>query len=146
MPIKFYSKTQENAYLSNFSPHGFEIDGLYWPTVEHYFQAMKFPTHPDYQEKIRQAKSPAQAKTLGRSRAIPIRPDWDAVKDDIMRQAVAAKFSTHAALKTELIETGTETLIEDAPMDYYWGAGRTGTGKNRLGEILMETREGYQTE
>lgn len=118
MPIKFYSKTQENAYLSNFSPHGFVLDGLYWPTVEHYFQAMKFPSHPDYQEKIRQAKSPGQAKTLGRSRAITIRPDWDAVKDDIMRRAVQAKFDTHSALKTELIETGQETLIEDAPTDY----------------------------
>jgi N-glycosidase YbiA len=146
MPIKFYSKTQENAYLSNFSPHGFVLEELYWPTVEHYFQAMKFPTRPDYQEKIRQAKSPAQAKTLGRSRAIPIRPDWDTVKDDIMRRAVQAKFDTHRALKTELIATENETLIEDAPTDYYWGAGRTGTGKNRLGEILMETREGYNTE
>ena len=145
MPIKFYSKTQENAYLSNFSPHGFEINGLYWPTVEHYFQAMKFPTHPEYQEKIRMAKSPAQAKTLGRTRAIPIRPDWDSVKDDIMRYAVQAKFDTHQRLRTELIATQTETLIEDAPTDYYWGAGRTGTGKNRLGEILMETREGYRS-
>lgn len=145
MPLKFYSKTQENAYLSNFSPHGFVINGLYWPTVEHYFQAMKFPDNPEYQEKIRLAKSPGQAKTLGRTRAISIRPDWEQVKDDIMRQAVKAKFDTHPPLKTDLIETGSEELIEDAPTDYYWGAGRTGTGKNRLGEILMETREGYNT-
>lgn len=144
MPIKFYSKTQENAYLSNFSPHGFVLDGLFWPTVEHYFQAMKFPDHPEHQEKIRLALSPAQAKTLGRSRAVPLRPDWDAVKEAIMRRAVQAKFDTHPTLRTELMETGDESLIEDAPTDYYWGSGRTGSGKNRLGTILMETRESYR--
>jgi predicted NAD-dependent protein-ADP-ribosyltransferase YbiA (DUF1768 family) len=34
-PIYFYSKTVEYFELSNFSPHGFELDGAYWPTVEH---------------------------------------------------------------------------------------------------------------
>ena len=145
MPIKFYSKTQAYPSLSNFSSHGFTLEGVYWPTVEHYFQAMKFPDNPEYQEKIRLAKSPAQAKTLGRSRAVPIRPDWDEVKDDFIRRAVQAKFDTHQRLKSELVQTGEEELIEDAPTDYYWGAGRTGTGKNRLGEILMETRSAYQT-
>lgn len=140
MPIKFYSKTQAHAYLSNFSPHG-----AYWPTVEHYFQAQKFPNNPEYQEKIRLSHSPSQAKDLGRSRAVPIRPDWDEVKDGIMRRAVQAKFDTHQRLKSELVQTGEEELIEDAPSDYYWGAGRTGTGKNRLGEILIETRSAYQT-
>ena len=33
-----------------------------------------------------------------------------------------------------------EPLIEAAPADYFWGVGRTGTGKNRLGVLLMELR------
>ena len=31
-------------------------------------------------------------------------------------------------------------LFENAPSDYYWGCGQTGTGKNRLGRLLMELR------
>jgi predicted NAD-dependent protein-ADP-ribosyltransferase YbiA (DUF1768 family) len=27
MPIKFYSTTDDYAFLSNFSPHGFPLDG-----------------------------------------------------------------------------------------------------------------------
>lgn len=37
-------------------------------------------------------------------------------------------------------KTDDEELIENAPSDYYRGCGRTGTGKNKLGLILMEVR------
>ena len=30
-PIYFYSRTVEHYELSNFSPHGFEEGGAYWP-------------------------------------------------------------------------------------------------------------------
>ena len=58
-----------------------------------------------------------------------------------MYQAVRAKFETHPALKTLLLSTGTEEIIENAPGDYYWGCGKDGSGKNRLGHILMRVRE-----
>src|SRR6266566_10027691 len=42
MTIYFYgSKGQPYGCFSNFSPHGFELDGTWWPTSEHYFQAQK---------------------------------------------------------------------------------------------------------
>lgn len=56
---------EEFACFSNFSPHGFEIDGRYWPTVEHYFQAQKF-AGTEYEEQIRQAETPKQANSRGR--------------------------------------------------------------------------------
>lgn len=31
-PIYFHSKTTAYYELSNFSPHGFQLDGAYWPT------------------------------------------------------------------------------------------------------------------
>ncbi|MBI5931494.1 MAG: NADAR family protein [Chloroflexi bacterium] len=141
MPIYFYSNTDEYAYLSNFAAHGFELGGAYWPTVEHYFQGQKFvETDPAYAEKIRLAKSPKQAKTLGRSREHPLRTDWEEVKDEIMRQAVLKKFQTHTQLREKLLATGDEELIENAPTDYYWGCGKSGTGQNKLGQILMAVR------
>ena len=42
MAIYFYTTIGEYGFLSNFSRHGFGLGGKYWPTVEHYFQAMKF--------------------------------------------------------------------------------------------------------
>jgi N-glycosidase YbiA len=38
MTIRFY-RTNEVPYgaFSNFSKHGFTLDGAYWPTVEHYY-------------------------------------------------------------------------------------------------------------
>src|SRR6478609_2939466 len=58
-PICFYSKTADHHELSNFSPFGFEEDGVHWDTVEHYFQAQKFagPEHAAYRERIRLASS-----------------------------------------------------------------------------------------
>ena len=142
MAIFFYSKTEQFVWLSNFSRHGFECDGKYWLTVEHYFQAAKFvPTDFAYSETIRIAENPKKAKALGRSRKHPLRIDWELVKDDIMRSGVLRKFETHREIQLALLETNDEELIENAPSDYYWGCGRTGTGKNMLGIILMEVRE-----
>lgn len=140
MSILFYSHTKgPYAAFSNFTPHPFTLDGLVWPTVEHYFQAAKFPGH-SHAETIRQATSPRSAKMLGRTRAVPLRADWETVKDDVMRRGVRAKFEAHDDLRALLLSTGDEELIEDAPRDYYWGRGAKGTGKNRLGQILMEVR------
>ena len=145
MTIYFYSKAEEYSDFSNFSRHGFELDGAYWLTVEHYFQAQKFPGTA-YAEQIRLAKTPAEAKRMSRSRKQPLRPDWEQVKDDVMRRAVCRKFETHAELRDLLLCTGDEELVENAPRDYYWGCGKTGTGRNMLGKILMEVRTALRCE
>ena len=138
-PIYFFTKNDPYYELSNFSPYGFEDEGVYWPTVEHYFQAQKF-NDAVHQERIRLAYSPKQAKSLGQSRAIPIRSDWESVKEDVMRHALLKKFA-HPKMKTLLLGTQKRELIEKSPFDTYWGSGQYGTGKNRLGLLLMEVRD-----
>lgn len=140
MPIYFYSTIEEYGCFSNFAPYGIEMEGRYWVTIEHYFQAMKF-TDQAYQEKIARARTPKEAKILGRKRRLPIRPGWDEVRNDVMRKAVLQKFRTHPAIREILLATGEEELLENSPADYYWGCGKTGTGSNMLGQILMEVRE-----
>ena len=140
MPIYFYgSKEQPYGCFSNFSAHGFELDGRWWPTSEHYFQAQKFAGTPHVEE-VRRAQSPKQAAMRGRSRARPLRADWEQMKDEVMRQGVLRKFETHADLRATLLGTGDEEIVENAPGDYYWGCGADGSGKNMLGQILMEVR------
>ncbi len=140
MPIYFYS-TREIPYgcFSNFSAHGFELDGKYWKTSEHYFQAQKF-AGTEHEEEIRLAKTPKDAANKGRERHRPLRADWEAVKDEVMRRAVTQKFATHAGIRKILLSTGDQVLVEKTSGDYYWGCGTKGTGKNRLGKILMDVR------
>ncbi len=140
MTIYFYSTREKYGCFSNFSAHGFELDGAYWPTSEHYFQAQKFvgTAHAD---QIRLVKTPKDAAKMGRDRSLPLRLDWNDVKDDIMRQGVLRKFETHADIREVLLSTGDEQIIENSPIDYYWGCGADGSGKNMLGQVLMEIRE-----
>jgi ribA/ribD-fused uncharacterized protein len=138
--IYFYTTTDDFGFFSNFSPHGFELDGKYWPTVEHYYQAQKFAgTYAE--ERVRRAKTPKEAKRLGRSRQLPLRENWEEVKEEVMRRAVQRKFETHDDLREWLLLTGDEELVESSPFDYYWGCGADGSGLNRLGQILMEVRD-----
>lgn len=140
IPIYFYSTRSEYGSFSNFSRHGFELDGEYWPTTEHYFQSQKFP-ETEHCDQIRQAKTPKNAAKMGRERSRPLRKDWEQVKDDIMRKAVLRKFENHAEIREILLATGDEEIVENAPGDYYWGCGKDGSGKNMLGQILMEVRD-----
>lgn len=142
-PIEFSSKSPTYTEFSNFHKAKFLLDGKEWPTVEHYFQAQKFPTSPEYQEKIRGASEPSRAKTFGASKEFPIRNDWDTYREEVMRKALKAKFEQNANLKQLLLSTTGRPLVEDTS-DPYWGQGRTKKGKNRLGLLLMELRDSFQ--
>lgn len=144
MTIYFYSTRDTYGCFSNFSPHGFELEGVYWPTSEHYFQAQKFAGTP-HCEQIRLVKNPKEAAKMGRDRKRPLRSDWEQVKEEIMGKAVLKKFQTHADIREILLGTGEEEIVENSPIDYYWGCGADGSGKNRLGMILMEIRQTIRT-
>ena len=140
MAIYFYS-TRDLPYgcFSNFAPYGFDLDGHWWRTSEHYYQAQKF-ADTVYANTIRQARNATEAARLGRDQRRPLRADWDRVKDDVMRRAVLRKFETHADIRAVLLATEDELVVENAPRDYYWGCGADGSGQNKLGLILMEVR------
>ena len=142
--IRFYRVNERYGEFSNFSPHPVEIKGRVWPTSEHYFQAQKF-AGTEHEEAVRLAKSPMIAARMGRSRERPLRSDWETVKDDIMREALRAKFTQHPELRSLLLKTGDAQLIEHTRNDSYWADGGDGTGKNRLGQLLMELRGELRT-
>ncbi|QDU15855.1 Swarming motility protein YbiA [Gimesia maris] len=140
MTIYFYSTKDAYGEFSNFKAYPFELKGKTWRTVEHYFQAQKF-AGTEHEEELRETPSPMVVARKGRSRKRPLRTDWEEVKDQIMREAVYAKFEQHAELEEMLLNTGDNEIVEQTTRDYYWGCGSEGTGKNMLGIILMETRE-----
>ncbi len=142
--IHFYQLGEEYGCFSNFSPHPVRLDGKVWPTSEHYFQAQKFEDFR-LQESIRRTRSPMIAARMGRDRKKPLRPDWEAVKVEVMRQAVRAKFTQHEDLRAVLLATDDATLVEHTENDSTWGDGGDGSGQNLLGLILMEVRAELRT-
>ena len=140
-PVKFYSKL-DNEYrgFSNFAPSPIVVGGKRYATVEHYFQSMKFPSDLAWQESIRVAPTPAKAKQLGAQTDHPIRSDWDTVRETVMLEGLRAKFQQNRGLLDQLKGTGARPLVE-ASTDAFWGEGRTGKGKNRLGKLLEQVRE-----
>src|SRR5262249_32855209 len=92
--ITFYSTNDEYGCFSNFSRHTVFLKGKKWPTSEHYFQAQKF-AGTEHEEKVRLCKTAREAADMGRSRKLPLRKDWESVKDQIMLDAVRAKFTQH---------------------------------------------------
>lgn len=140
MAIYFYKINDEYGCFSNFAHYGFELDGKWWMTSEHYFQAQKFHG-TKYEEEIRLLDSPMKAAEMGRRRELPLREDWEEAKDAIMRKAILAKFLQNSDIREVLLSTGQEVIVEKTTNDYYWGCGTKGTGKNMLGTILMEVRD-----
>lgn len=125
-------------FLSNFYPAEVEYEGLTYKTSEHAYQAAK-ATNADDRAKIRKAKSPGEAKRMGRR--IKIRPDWESVKVEVMRTILIDKFRRNKDLARLLIETEDAHLEEGNTWgDTTWGTVK-GKGKNLLGKLLMEVRD-----
>lgn len=124
-------------FLSNFWPAKVWLDDLEYPTVEHAYQAAK-TLSPMCRELIRTAPSASAAKRLGKE--VAIRPDWPAVKIDVMRGLLRQKFSD-PALEQLLLATGDAELVEgNFWHDIFWGV-CDGEGLNWLGRLLMQVRE-----
>ena len=111
--------------LSNFYQHPFQLVGgdtpptHWWNTAEHAFQAYKATDVFGF-TKIRNARTPAEAKRLGRD--VECRLDWDQVKRELMLRILLSKFAI-PELRQRLINTGTEVLVEGNTWnDVYWGA------------------------
>jgi hypothetical protein len=111
----------------------------------HESQAQKFAGEPD-EEEIRKAAKPMLAAQMGRDRKRPLRRDWESVKDQVMLDALRAKFTQHEDLKAILLGTGDAVLVEHTANDSYWGDGGDGSGKNRLGQLLMRVRDELRAE
>lgn len=86
------------------------------------------------------------AARMGRSRSRPLRADWDAVKDAVMREAVRARFTQHPELRALLLSTEDALLVEHSRKDSYWGDGGDGRGKNMLGRLLKQVRAELRAE
>lgn len=141
-------------FLSNFYPCNIRYEGILYPSVEHYYVAMKikddqiidgtFMPWVDIREYISTISNPGAVKRLGRK--LKIRKDWDIIKLSVMEYGVKQKFENET-LKEMLLLTKDEELVEgNFWHDVYWGRCSCtkclGKGENNLGKILMKIRDG----
>lgn len=138
MTIKFYKTKDPYGFMGNFFKARFFIYGRWWSFVEAPYQAEKTSVQSEKDEIWRAVKA-NDSRLLGQK--VTMRPDWDEYKRFVMKECCMAKFLQHPDLRKQLMDTGDEELMEDSPVDWYWGCGADGTGKNVLGQVLMEIRE-----
>lgn len=126
----------ERWFLSNFYPA--PVFG--YPTVEHAFVASK-TLDPAWRAKVKACASPGQAKRLGRT--IPLRPDWDLRKLEIMRALLVEKFRD-PELRAKLLATTGALQELNTWHDNYWGTCTCdrcqNMGQNHLGRLLTQIR------
>jgi len=138
--IKEFS--DQHRFLSNFWPSEIHLFGRMYPTVEHFYQAMKATTTADH-ELVRAAGSAKEAKRIAKN--IKLRDDWDVVKFAIMREGLLHKFAI-PQLREKLLNTGIKKLVEGNYWhDNTWGdcscpKCRNIYGTNMLGALLMSIR------
>lgn len=123
-------------WLSNFHLCTIVYEGIEYPSTEHAFQAAK-STNSAVRRWICESPTPSVAKARGKE--LDLRPDWEEIKIDVMREITRIKFQ-HADLRERLLMTGQQELVEGNTWgDNFWGVCR-GVGHNHLGKILMEVR------
>lgn len=136
------SFSEEYQFLSNFFSAKVVYEGIEYSNSEAAFQAAK--TKNLILRKEFSTLNPSQAKKKGRH--IPLREDWEEIKNQVMYEIVKDKFSRNLELKEKLLATNNAILIEGNWWhDNYWGACNcercaTKTGENNLGKILMQVR------
>jgi ribA/ribD-fused uncharacterized protein len=143
----------EFDFLSNFHTFPIVYRDILFKSTEHAYQADKFEDEEKrrvFSLDLNPNLTAGQAKRLG-LKMKPIRPDWDAVKDGVMRDVLVLKFSP-AEMRVKLLSTGDAELVEGNWWhDTYWGVcdgsgrhkkcpGHEPYGENRLGRLLMEVR------
>lgn len=134
------------AFLSNFYPVPVALYNKVFPSVEHAYQAAK-TTDETLRKVIRilPKNQAGKAKKLGQK--LELRPRWGKVKVSLMRNLLRKKFSVRE-LKSRLDATKPEELVEGNYWhDNFWGDCHCQRcidvkGKNMLGKLLMEIRDG----
>lgn len=144
--IRFYEPEDEYGFLSNFYASPVTIESTTFATVEHFYQSRKFKSREyverldEIYELVKNAATPAECFRLAREHDKSKRSDWDSRKKLEMFRGLLFKFKQHGDLREKLIATGEMPLIENSPVDTFWGCGSDGTGKNYLGLMLANVR------
>ena len=136
----FYVLSNFSAFTVQWSEHRFHTS-----EAVYHFEKFNFPPPGlgaalKIQRDILYSASAHDAFKLAERNKALRRPDWDAVKVDVMRNILRAKAAQHEYVRRKLLATGDRELIEDSWRDDFWGWGPNRDGQNMLGKLWMEIR------
>lgn len=142
--------------LSNFYSCEFTFDNTVWKSSEQCFMAMKAKFFKDKEtyNQILEAKTPKEAKRLGRLVKNFNNDLWDNEKDSIMFKILKEKFTQNDDLHDLLLNSKfmNKGFVEGSPFDGIWGVKiswdnpsidnkSSWKGENRLGKTLDKVRQ-----
>ncbi|WP_328719126.1 NADAR family protein [Streptomyces sp. NBC_00247] len=140
--------------LSQWWPSEFTVDGVTYPSAEHWMMAGKARLFGDAEAEpaAREARTPAAAKKAGRLVRGFDEEVWARERFGLVVAGSVHKFGQDPGLRAYLLATGDRVLVEASPLDRVWGIGlakdderaedpRRWRGLNLLGFALMEARE-----
>lgn len=139
---------------SQWFPAPFEIDGVQYPTAEHFMMAEKARLFRDDEMlvQILKCQTPKEAKAFGRKVQNFDDLTWKQHCCQIVIKANSAKFNAHPEFAAWLRQTSPQVLVDASMWDRVWGIGMTANAKgardprpwkgmNLLGVALMEVRD-----
>ncbi len=141
------SFTGKYGFLSNFYKNVLVIDGISYSTLEHAFQSVKTLSIFE-KRKIANKNTAKKAKIYGQT--VKLRKGWEKIKIRVMKKLLVRKFKNEN-LRNKLLETGNKILIEGNYWhDNFWGncmcESCCDTGRNELGNLLMDVRQKIKKE
>lgn len=152
--VCFHNPDEENGYLSNWYLSEFTINGVKFTSMEQYMMYQKAVCFHDNDiaTQILLTSDVAQIKAFGRLVQNYDDHHWNGVRQLVIYEGLAAKFSQNPELLKMLKCTGDALIAECAVKDRIWGIGLSMTdpdrfdrtkwkGANLLGYALMIIRE-----
>lgn len=131
--------TPETRWLSNMTYVKIRYNGIIYPSVENFYQAMKYKG--DTTRKLISKLKPHEAKNYNRDNTMT-NEYFESRKLDIMLYAQREKYSQEP-FKSKLLATG-DCLLKEGNWwgDKFWGVDiKTREGENNLGKIIMRVRQ-----
>ncbi len=140
--------------LSQWFQAPFTVDGVRYPTAEHWMMAGKARLFGDRdaEQKVIAAGHPQQAKAIGRQVNGFDTETWQRHRLELVVEGNVHKFAQNETLRDYLLGTKDRVLVEASPVDRIWGIGLAADddraehpaqwrGLNLLGFALMRARD-----
>ncbi|WP_327636602.1 NADAR family protein [Kribbella sp. NBC_00482] len=140
--------------FSQWYPAPFVVDGITYPTAEHWMMAGKAKLFGDEAalRAVLEAPHPGAAKAAGRTVREFDEDVWRRHRFELVVDGSIHKFTAHPGLQEFLLATRSRVLVEASPVDPVWGIGLSANddaatdparwaGSNLLGFALMTARE-----